>query len=179
MKKLGIRSGNLFRSFQLGNANTLTKIDTANERGISVTIGSNLVYSGIQNEGGFIKATPISKGRSKFKMESYFWGMFRQYNNIFHKIMALSVRAKGGITIRATRYFDKSEKTFVEKYENRMLNDLVNVFSQYGDPDKIQKNLANIMKNFATKVPNFFLLALAQNMTDRGKENPKKTTWVD
>jgi len=163
----------------LGNPNTLTKIDTANERGISVTVGSDLIYARKQNYGGVIKATPIANGRSKFKMESYFWGMFKEHNNIFYKIMALSVRKRGGVVLNKTLFFDKSIKTFTGKYEYKMLNDLVDVFSKYGDPDKIQKNLASIMKNFATKVPNFFLLALAQNMTDRGKDDPKKTTWVD
>lgn len=195
MKKIGMRSGKLFRSFKLGDENTLTKIDRADSQEIKVTIGSKLRYAQIQNDGGFIKANLNDKeGRAKYKMEAWFWYKYLKTSNRFWLVNALKVRRKGGIDIKPTYYFNLAVDEFHNQYEQDMLTDLqtdlYNVLDEsnrMGDTQKgferAVKSTTKVFKEFSKKVPNYFSLALQEHIVDRGKETTKpsydkKATWV-
>ncbi len=117
-KKLRLKTGKLFRSFNEKDINTLTKTEVKGDK-VKITIGSKLPYARIHETGGFIKATPVkSKRRKTFKMAQYFWAKYLDKNdggNIFHKIMALSVQKKGGVDIPKRPYFKPALKAFEKK----------------------------------------------------------------
>lgn len=102
-KELRIKTGKLYRSFALNSENTLTDYDVT-EKGLKVTYGSELPYAEIHEYGGFVK--------SKGKMESFFWYKFFNTDNEFYRIMALSVRKKGGVNIPKRPYFNPALKAF-------------------------------------------------------------------
>lgn len=192
-KLLGMRSGKLYRSFTKGQEGSLTKIAT-DENGIVVTIGSDLPYAEIQNRGGFIKASPVTvmykfdktkdnkmgdklaKPRETYQMAQYFWAKWFESNKTEDWLMftALKINKLGGMQIKATHYFDNAEKTYQDKYEMKVVKELLALFEKdfkkidsENDLENQVKNVSMILKNFAKKIPNFFLLALAENMEDR------------
>lgn len=189
MANLGIRSGKLYRSFMLGNKDSLTKVNKVNSLGISVIVGSKLPYAEIQDKGGFIPATPTG-GYLKYKMA---WWMYFQYKrtlNEFWLINAWSVRKKGGVNIKATNYFENAIDDFEKTTENDMLTDLSKEFETLLTKDEknnfenVANNTTKILKEFAVKIPNYFLISLSNNMIDRGIETSKpefakKVTWVN
>ena len=188
MANLGIRSGKLFRSFMLGNENTLTKVNKVNNLGISVIVGSKLPYAEIQDKGGFIKATPTG-GFLKYKMAWWMWFKYKETLNKFWLINAWAVRKNGGVNIKATHYFENAIKDFEQNTETDMLNDLNKEFETLLNKDEknnfenVANNTTKILREFAVKIPNYFLISLSNNMTDRGKETGrpefvKKVTWV-
>lgn len=193
MSKLGIRSGKLYRSFIKGQKNSLTKINYANSRGINVTVGSDLPYAKIQEEGGFIEAKKklgsVKRKRDVYAMEQMFWARYFKSKNKYFMNLALSIMSKDlkgervGVTIKPTHYFTNAINTYKNEYETIMLKELAmqleNNFPDIEstkDFDKAVKYTTDMMKTFAVKVPNFFLLALADNMADRGKEWTKDKT---
>ena len=99
---------------------------------IKLTYETDLPYAGIQNRGGFIKATPIQKrlksGKTikTYKMSQYFWSRYFDANTgsrkQIYKRMALSVQSKGGVRIKGKNYIENSLKTMEEKYLQRVLN---------------------------------------------------------
>lgn len=68
----------------------------------SVSIGSNLPYSRIQQEGGSITITP--------KMRKYFWAKFKETSN--PKWKALALTKKDSITIPARKYLNIPETDY-------------------------------------------------------------------
>jgi hypothetical protein len=187
MSALGIRSGKLYRSFILGQKNSLTKINKADSTGISVTVGSDLPYAEIHEKGGFIQARKklgsVSRKRDVYAMEQMFWARYFKSGNRYFMNMALSIMSKDlkgervGVNIRATQYFSKSIDTYKKKYETEMLKDLYDLFANNfpdvqssKDLDRAVKMTIDTMKKFAIQVPTFFLRALADNMVDRGKD---------
>jgi len=194
LRKVGMRSGDLYRSFGLNGKGTLTKIKRNDQTGIEVIVGSDLPYAKIQNDGGFIKATPVTvmykydknaenkmgaklqRPVTTYKMALYFWAKWHESNekDDFFKWTALKVHKLGGMKVEATHYFDNAIKDFKIKYEPKMVNELITLlekdFSNIDNSDDINKvaaKVSNTMRNYAKKIPNFFLLSLADNMTDR------------
>lgn len=194
MRTLGIRTGKLYQSFGRNSQNSLTKVKVNNDK-ISAVVGSNLEYANIQNVGGFIKATPITvKRKSKlgnvfsvksFKMSQFFWAKYGETKNTFFRRMAIAVLKNKGVTIKPTKYFDKSLKT----YENdllvpeleRILNLVIKALD--GDIDRAIQIAINALKDVATELPETFQLALSQNIKFRSANNkfnnPKTVTWVN
>lgn len=181
----------------LNDEDTLTKVDVNNDGGAKITIGSNLPYAKIQNEGGFIKATPYApkvvgknkdgtdkNTRSRYRMEAFFWAKYAETENEFWKVNAFKVRREGGVHIKATHYFDDAVAHFKANFENKIVDDIVKIMQNIkldnmkGDEEIRVKKL---LRNIAMKVPNIFLISLAENMqTDRGADfnNPETVTWV-
>jgi hypothetical protein len=182
---LGIRSGDLIRSFGRNSPNSLFEIKESNGR-FEITIGSNLPYAKIQNDGGFIKATPTTtkSGRKTYRMSLYFWSQYFQHKNLFFKIMALSVQKRGGVTIRPTQYFTKSVKYFTDKIipneANKIIQNLI-LQSNKVEVNKLGGIFLGSVRSLALKYPDLFTIALMQNMKDRGKlsTDPKTQTWVN
>ena len=85
--------------------------------------GTSLPYASIQEYGGEVK----SKGR----MEKFMWAMFLETKNIFWKILALAVKKKGGINIKARPYFFKSIDQINENLGKKMENFLNNIATEY------------------------------------------------
>jgi len=107
--RLKLKSGRLLQSFNPKSPDSLSGMTGSYKNKLKYNIGSGLIYAGIQESGGFIK----SKGR----MHKYFWAMYAKYNNPFHKIMALSVKKKGGVNIKARPYFNPAiDKFFSKRY---------------------------------------------------------------
>lgn len=97
---------------------------------VKVTFSTDKPYAGIQNRGGFIKATPTKDkfGRDTYKMAQYFWYLHGKEDvarkKKIYKIMALSVQKRGGVRIKAKNYLENSVKDF----ENRHLEDVLQAF---------------------------------------------------
>lgn len=99
---------------------------------LTLTFDTDKPYAGIQDRGGFIKATPIQKqlksGKTQqtYKMAQYFWARSFEASQAKEKriftIMALSVMKKGGVRIKGKHYFDKSLKTLEDKYLQAILD---------------------------------------------------------
>lgn len=96
---------------------------------VVLDIETDKPYAGIQNRGGFIKATPIQRtlksGKTikTYKMSQYFWAKYFEASagtrkNIY-KRMALSVQKRGGVRIKGKHYVENSlthfEQTGLEK----------------------------------------------------------------
>lgn len=91
-KILGARTGNLSRSYQIGKEGNIFEVDTEGGM-VQLRYGSSLPYAGIHETGGFI----ASQGR----MHKWFWAQYYKSNKKieFFRIMALSVKKKGGVSI--------------------------------------------------------------------------------
>jgi len=175
MRKLGIRTGNLYRSFGRNHPDSLTKINV-NENGINGVIGSKAPYANIQNKGVFIK--------SKVKMHKWFWWQYAKHKNEFFKIMALSVIKRGGVKIKETKYFDKS----LEYYEKKLLVPELERILKFiikeldNDLDRALIIAIDLIKDLAKEIPETFQIALAENLIYRSANNkfnnPKTVTWV-
>jgi hypothetical protein len=115
----------LVSSFTEGKSHSLTKSVNTNDN-LKITIGSDLVYAGVQEFGMFIK--------SKGKMQNYFWAKYYESKkkNPYFRIMALSVIKKGGIEIKARPYFNPALKKLQElqayKYIQNILKRLLELF---------------------------------------------------
>lgn len=88
-------------------------------------------YAGIQNRGGFIKATPIQRtlksGKTikTYKMAQRFWAKYFEASagtrkNIY-KRMALSVQKRGGVRIKGKHYLENSIKDFEQNGLDKIL----------------------------------------------------------
>lgn len=172
---LGIRTGNLYRSFGRNYQSSLTKIKV-NKQDIIIDIGSKEPYANIQNVGGFIK--------SKGKMHKWFWYQYKKSNNDFYKIMALSVIKKGGVKIKATHYFDNAIKYLVEKQLNDVLNNfIIRIINASNNNLEIAlKQAITILKEVSQEVPELFQIAFSEVTDFRDKNNKfmsnKTMTWV-
>lgn len=92
-KNLHVNSGALTRSYIPGQPGNVSAIKVEANGRLTFTVGTTLVYARIHEEGGFV--------RSKGKMEKFFWAMYMQTRREFYRIMALSVRKKGGVQMPA------------------------------------------------------------------------------
>ena len=194
MRTLGVRTGTLYRSFGRNHPNSLTVVKKTDTQ-INAVVGSNLEYANIQNVGGFIEATPKAVKRTTktgksyyektYKMTQYFWAMYGETKNIFFKRMALSVLKKGGVKIKATKYFDKSLDTYENELLSKQLEKILNLVLKAlnGDIDRAIQIAVEALKDVATELPETFQLALSQNMKFRSANNkfnnPKTVTWVN
>lgn len=186
MRTLGIRTGNLYRSFGRNHPESLTKINFG-KNSIRGVIGSKLEYANIQNRGGQVKATPTTtkSGRKTYKMAQWFWWQYDLHKNDFFKRMALHVIKRGKISIKRTKYFDKS----IDFYEKQLLNpELERILSLVikeldNDLDRSIQFAINLLKDLATEIPETFQIALAENLIFRSANNkfnnPKTVTWVN
>jgi len=190
MSKVGIRSGKLVRSFGRNSEFGLFEIKDVNGV-ITVVLGSNLPYADKLNRGGFIKAKKKKRGKTRdiYSMESMFWARYYASKNKFFKIMALSLIKKTvsggrvGINISKTQYFDKSvdylnKRILPDKYK-QVIEDISRM-SITQDFDTLNKKFKDRVLNLANKMPEYFQIALAQNMTNRGKGyDDNKVSWVN
>ena len=102
--KLRVNSGALddsfrsaeFKRVKSNNFNSITKFDITDGK-VTGIFGSNAPYASVHENGMFIK----SKGR----MHKFMFAMFLNTKNVFWKILALSVKKKGGVNIKARPYF--------------------------------------------------------------------------
>ncbi len=111
-KNLRVKGGRLLASFGKDSPDTLTKIEN-DKFSLNVTVGSKLPYANVHEEGMQIK----SKGR----MHKYFWAMYYKTSNPFFERMALSVMARGGVTILPRPYFKPAVKEFETKFVNKWI----------------------------------------------------------
>lgn len=91
--KLHVNSGELTRSYIPGQTGNVSEIKVSANGRLEFRVGTTLVYARIHEEGAFI--------RSKGKMEKFFWARYMETRREFYRIMALSVRKKGGVQIPA------------------------------------------------------------------------------
>jgi hypothetical protein len=193
--KLGIRTGTLYRSFTAGKKGSVTKIVKSDDKGAEIVIGSELPYAEILNRSGvtLVKGKPSTTGRSKTRMEAYFWAKhleIKDSGNKFWKRNALAVRKKGYIKIKGTQYFDRALSIYKQQYQERLEREIMDdmndaVQTNIKDLTAITKKVADKFKTFIVKVPAYFNLALAETMTDRGKSywsnvsgDKTKADWV-
>ncbi len=111
-KNLRVKGGRLLASFGKDSPDTLTKIEHDKMK-LNITVGSKLIYANVHEEGMQIK----SKGR----MHKYFWAMYYKTNNPFFERMALSVMARGGVTIPARPYFKPAVREFERKFVSQWI----------------------------------------------------------
>ena len=91
--KIGIRSGGLFKSFHV------TVRDGA-------SIFTDSIYAPVHEYGATIKAKKAKKqGFSKYQMEAFFWAKYIKTKIEMWKILALSVRKRGAVKIKARPFF--------------------------------------------------------------------------
>lgn len=102
---------------------------------ITVDFETEKPYAGIQNRGGFIKATPIQKRlegggtRKTYKMAQFFWAKYFEANgkrlkNIYKRI-ALSVEKRGGVNIKGKNYLENAINDFETNELERILEDFI------------------------------------------------------
>ena len=101
--KLRKKSGGLLNSYIDKNEDSISVIAFDNGE-LKFQIGSKKKYANIQEEGGFVK--------SQGNMHSYFWAKYYETKNEQYKIIALSVKKKGGINIKGKHYFAKAMQEF-------------------------------------------------------------------
>jgi phage gpG-like protein len=114
-KQLRVRSGRLFRSLGPNDANNITTVQVSDGKA-ALLYGTRLVYASIHETGGFIA--------SKGKMDKWFWAQYKKTSNSFFKIMALSVRKRGGVTIPARPFFNNGVQAFQREGLPLLLEDL-------------------------------------------------------
>ena len=122
-------------SFRIGNKNSLSRY-IEDDKSISIHLESNLPYASIQETGGFIADRNNLQAPKKLKkgggraimmgnMQRYFWGMYLKEKLKFFMIVALSIRKKGGIHLKARPYFYKALKEFETERLPQLLNELI------------------------------------------------------
>ncbi len=97
------KSGGLLASFSDKDPDSLTKIDFSGGK-LNFNFGSKKVYAEIQEKGGFIKGSN--------KMEGFFWAKYYETKKEDYRIIALSVKKKGGVNIKGRNYFSNGVKEF-------------------------------------------------------------------
>lgn len=117
-QKLTTRTGKLYKSFAPNNSNNIFVVDTGDGK-LLIKYGTRLIYAGVQENGGFIK----SQGR----MHLWFWAQYQKTHNEFFKIMALSVKKKGGVTIPARPYFAPGVERFQREGMPLLLKDIAQI----------------------------------------------------
>lgn len=116
--KLNIMTGNLLRSFQPRNRQNISTVEYSN--GVANWLfGSKLVYASVHEKGGFIQ--------SKGKMHKYFWAKYYESKNPYFKNLALGVKKRGGINIKARPYFAEAFKDFETKPDglSKTMNEII------------------------------------------------------
>lgn len=94
---------------------------------VNLEFSTDKPYAGIQNRGGFIRATPAKDrfGNDTYKMAQYFWYLSAQQDSArkrnIYKYMALGVQKRGGVKIKPKYYLEKSVKDFEDKYLEQVL----------------------------------------------------------
>lgn len=112
-----------------------TKVEIKDGR-VELKFDTDKPYAGIQNRGGFIKATPTQRitktGKTvkTYKMAQYFWAKYFESKasakgNVF-RIMALSVQKRGGVRIKGKHYLENSIKDFEERSLQRVIESFFN-----------------------------------------------------
>lgn len=141
--KLRSQSGKLADSFRMKqfmkvkeNSDTkgVTKF-SYNNGVVTGKFGTSLPYASIQEYGGEVKAVKkggsVKRRKEVFIMEQYFWRVYFETKNIFWKILALAVKKKGGINIKARPYFFKSIDHINENLGKKMEIFLNNMITEY------------------------------------------------
>lgn len=117
------KSGGLLESFGAKHPDTLTKVEFSGGA-LDFQFGSNKPYAEIQEKGGFIKGSS--------KMESFFWAKYYETKAQDYKIIALSVKKKGGVNIKGRNYFSNGvrefEQNILPKFLNKAAKDLLNAW---------------------------------------------------
>lgn len=115
-EKLGIRSGQLFKSFQV----------TVRD---GVSIFTDSIYAPVHEYGAKIKAKKAEKqGFSKYQMEAFFWAKYLATKTEMWKILALSVRKKGHVKIKARPFFEPTMRKLFQELDEKasiLLGDIV------------------------------------------------------
>lgn len=101
--RLQTRSGDLLRSLIPGEKWNIWKVKPTSD-GIDLEMGTEAPYAAIQDEGGKIKGTE--------RMIRFFWAAYSKSQNDFWRILALSVRSKGYIQIKARPYWGPAMAEF-------------------------------------------------------------------
>lgn len=175
---LNIRTGRLWRSLSPDGLTSDQKreLKINKEGSFEYTVESLLPYAEIHDKGGFIA--------SKGKMANWFWYMFIKFQNPFYKIMALSVKKRGGINIKATNYFTNAVKAFrgsFVKNQEKLIDRIVKIVDTNEKIDVIP--IAKEFKEFAEQIPYDFSVEVANQMkrlsaADAKRLNdPLTATW--
>jgi len=103
-----------------------------NDGKVELKFDTDKPYAGIQDRGGFIKATPVQRRlksgatQNTYKMAQYFWAKSFEAETSrlkkFYTIMALSVNKRGGVKIKGKHYLENSLKNLEDKYLQNVLN---------------------------------------------------------
>lgn len=114
-KQLRVQRGRLFKSLAPNSPDNISTIQVSDGK-VALLYGTRVVYAAIHESGGFIA--------NKGKMDKWFWAQYAQTKNEFFKIMALSVRKKGGVTIPARPYFNPGVEAFRREGLPLLLKDI-------------------------------------------------------
>lgn len=121
-KQLRVQSGRLFKSLAPNSPDNIATIQVSSGK-VALLYGTRVVYAAIHESGGFIA--------SKGKMDKWFWAQYAQTKNEFFKVMALSVRKKGGVTVKARPYFNPGVEAFRREGLPLLLQDIAEGLMQY------------------------------------------------
>ena len=114
-KELRVQRGRLFKSLAPNSPDNISTIQVSDGK-VALLYGTRVVYAAIHESGGFIA--------NKGKMDKWFWAQYKQTKNEFFKIMALSVRKKGGVTVKARPYFNLGVENFRREGLPLLLQDI-------------------------------------------------------
>jgi hypothetical protein len=127
-KKLRVGTGRLFKSLAPNSPDNISTIQVSDGK-VALLYGTRVVYAAIHESGGFIA--------NKGKMDKWFWAQYKQTKNEFFKIMALSVRKKGGVTVKARPYFNPGVEAFRREGLPLLLQDISEGLLEYiNNPQK-------------------------------------------
>lgn len=113
--RLSVKTGEYLKSFMPKDKNTLSNA-VLDSNGLKIDFGTKL--NRLHETGGIIKATPYSNIKTKkssFLMATHFWKNYYLSNNMFFKIMALSVMKKGSIKVKKRPHFNPA----IEKFKSQ------------------------------------------------------------
>jgi hypothetical protein len=127
-------SGKLFQSFIKGNRHNIYKASVSGKLG-SLTYGTNLNYAKMHENGGFIKATPVTilktysgrrykRGKTTNKMSQFFWFRYSQTKAPFFLKLALAAQKNGGVKIPARPFFKPAVAAFETQGKQRWIDEI-------------------------------------------------------
>jgi phage gpG-like protein len=127
-KQLRVQRGRLFKSLAPNSPDNITTIQVS-EGKVALLYGTRVVYASIHESGGFIA--------NKGKMDKWFWAQYKQTKNEFFKVMALSVRKRGGVQIPARPYFNQGVEAFRREGLPLLLQDIAEGLTEmFNNPAK-------------------------------------------
>ena len=114
--QIGMQSGDLSRSLIPNEPGNIFEVKTDGGK-LSIRYGTKIIYASVHEHGGFI--------RSKGKMHKWFWARYKETHAPFYKIMALSVKKRGGVRIPKRPFFEPGMEQFRKEGLSKLLQELL------------------------------------------------------